>query len=209
MKPGPVRMTGVLTAWNDGRGFGFIAPTLGGTDIFVHVSAFPEGSERPAVGDEIDYVLQLSPDGRPRAASARLQRRAPVPARVRRAVPPPRSSPFGYLSILAFGCIVLISSQLAPVPLWVFVLYGGASLVAFIAYAVDKRAAQLQAWRVEEGSLLALGLIGGWPGAILAQQVFRHKTLKVSFQRMFWVTVVLNVLGFVVLSWIARVTEIV
>jgi uncharacterized membrane protein YsdA (DUF1294 family) len=51
--------------------------------------------------------------------------------------------------------------------------------------------------------LLALGLACGWPGAIIAQQVMRHKTLKMSFQVVFWVTVVVNVVAFVVFSWVA------
>ncbi len=197
-------MRGMLTAWNDARGFGFIAPTLGGVDVFVHISSFPSGSPRPVVGDEVDYLLQFSSDGRPRAGDARLIPAAPVPVRERRSAPPPRSSPFGFLAILAFACVVLITSLLQPIPLWVLVLYGGASVVAFVAYAFDKRAAQVQGWRVEEASLLALGVVGGWPGAIVAQQVLRHKTLKASFQGMFWISVVINVLGFVGLAWVAR-----
>lgn len=197
-------MTGVLTTWNDERGFGFVAPTLGGADVFVHISSFPGGSPRPVAGDEVDYLLEFSPDKRPRASSAWLRRQVPVRSRERRSAAPARSSPFGYLAILGFGSIVLVVSSLGPIPLWGVALYAGASLVTFIAYALDKRAAQSGAWRVAEGSLLALGLVGGWPGAIVAQQVFRHKTLKTSFQWMFWVSVVVNVLAFVVLSWIAR-----
>jgi uncharacterized membrane protein YsdA (DUF1294 family) len=44
-----------------------------------------------------------------------------------------------------------------------------------------------------------LGLIGGWPGAIVAQQLLRHKTSKRSFRIAFWVTVVLNIAVFVLL----------
>lgn len=66
------------------------------------------------------------------------------------------------------------------------------SLVAFVTYGVDKDAAQRGARRVPENTLHMLALIGGWPGAFAAQQMFRHKTGKVSFQIVFWFTVALN-----------------
>lgn len=70
--------------------------------------------------------------------------------------------------------------------------YLGMSLVAGIAYAFDKSAARTQRQRISERTLLVLGLLGGWPGALLAQRMFRHKTAKASFQAAFWITIVLN-----------------
>ena len=87
------------------------------------------------------------------------------------------------------------------IPLWVAILYFGASVICFIAYAIDKKASRTGGWRVPERSLLALGVIGGWPGAIVAQQLFHHKTMKTRFRRAFWLTVVLNVSYFVLLAW--------
>lgn len=87
-----------------------------------------------------------------------------------------------------------------PLPIWVAGFYLLASIACFSAYAIDKRAAQAGQWRVSENTLLILGLIGGWPGAIVAQQTLRHKTKKVSFRFEFWVTVVVNVFVFVVLT---------
>lgn len=71
------------------------------------------------------------------------------------------------------------------------------SVVCFAAYARDKSAAKTRRWRTSEGTLLMLGFLGGWPGAILAQQLFRHKTTKASFQSKFWASVILNVAGFI------------
>jgi uncharacterized membrane protein YsdA (DUF1294 family) len=78
--------------------------------------------------------------------------------------------------------------------LWlgVLALYALASLLCFMFYALDKRAAMRGAPRTPERTLLLLGLAGGWPGGLLAQQVFRHKTAKTSFLAKFWGTVVLN-----------------
>jgi uncharacterized membrane protein YsdA (DUF1294 family) len=52
---------------------------------------------------------------------------------------------------------------------------------------------------VPESTLILLGLAGGWPGAIIAQQVLRHKSNKKDFRSAFWASVVLNVLAFVAL----------
>jgi uncharacterized membrane protein YsdA (DUF1294 family) len=67
-------------------------------------------------------------------------------------------------------------------------------------YAHDKSAAQANEWRTPEGTLLMLGLLGGWPGAIVAQQMLRHKTSKISFRIAFWLTVLVNVGAFLVFT---------
>ena len=84
-----------------------------------------------------------------------------------------------------------------PVSLWFAAGYAGLSLVAFFAYAFDKSAARAGRWRVSEGTLHSLGLAGGWPGALQAQQLLRHKSNKPSFRSVFWATVSINTAGFV------------
>ena len=56
----------------------------------------------------------------------------------------------------------------------------------FLAYRSDRRSAEAGEWRVPEATLHFVALIGGWPGAFLAQRTFRHKTSKISFQFVFW-----------------------
>lgn len=75
----------------------------------------------------------------------------------------------------------------------VIVLYLGTSIVAFFAYRQDKSAARYNQRRTPEQTLHLLGLLGGWPGALLAQKLLRHKTRKLSFQVVFWTTVLLNI----------------
>ena len=65
------------------------------------------------------------------------------------------------------------------------------SVVAFFVYRSDKRSAQAGEWRVPEATLHFIALIGGWPGAFLAQRAFRHKTSKLSFQFVFWIVVLI------------------
>lgn len=66
------------------------------------------------------------------------------------------------------------------------------SFVCFIMYGWDKRSAGRGDRRVPEKTLHLLAFLGGWPGAILGQQYFRHKTKKFSFQLVFWLLVVLH-----------------
>jgi uncharacterized membrane protein YsdA (DUF1294 family) len=73
------------------------------------------------------------------------------------------------------------------------------SLFTFMVYAWDKAAARAQRWRTAESTLHLMALAGGWPGALLAQQWLRHKSAKREFRAVFWVTVLLNVAGLVLL----------
>ncbi|NVF14171.1 DUF1294 domain-containing protein [Vreelandella maris] len=70
--------------------------------------------------------------------------------------------------------------------------YAVISMLAYITYAIDKKAAINNRRRVSEKTLHLLGVMGGWPGAFLAQQRLRHKTQKTAFQVTFWLTVVVN-----------------
>ena len=71
-------------------------------------------------------------------------------------------------------------------------IYGAASLITYVVYAIDKNAARKGAWRIPEAQLHLLALIGGWPGAMVAQQTLRHKSKKPSFRFVFRITAALN-----------------
>jgi uncharacterized membrane protein YsdA (DUF1294 family) len=77
-------------------------------------------------------------------------------------------------------------------PLLLLGLAAVCSSIAFVLYALDKRAAQKGTRRVPEATLHVWSLLGGWPGALLARRKLRHKTRKISFQIIFWLTVLLN-----------------
>jgi len=66
------------------------------------------------------------------------------------------------------------------------------SLVAFVFYGFDKRRAQKDGRRVPEKTLHIMSLLGGWPGALMGQRVFRHKTQKLRFRIVFWLCVMLH-----------------
>ncbi len=104
--------------------------------------------------------------------------------------------------LVVFAVALALATLIVPLPWWIAAVYAVVSVVTFAAYGLDKRAAgRAGARRTPESTLLLLGLVAGWPGALVAQQVFRHKTRKRSFRRAFWGTVVLNVLALAVLGW--------
>lgn len=63
------------------------------------------------------------------------------------------------------------------------------SLVSFAAYGWDKRCSTLGNRRIPERNLHLLAVFGGWPGALVGQRYFRHKTKKLPFRVLFWITV--------------------
>ncbi|MEY5098360.1 MAG: hypothetical protein RJA36_1079 [Pseudomonadota bacterium] len=84
-------------------------------------------------------------------------------------------------------------------PALLALVYIAVSTFTFLAYAIDKSAAERGAWRTPESTLHFLALAGGWPGALLAQQFLRHKSTKAEFRSVFWGTVIMNVATFLVL----------
>lgn len=181
-----MRHKGRLTDWNDDRGFGFITPALGGDRVFVHIKSFANRDRRP-VGNEI-VTYELSRDARGRRQGANVAFSGDRPGRDSRtgAATGPLIFAALFLSFLA-GAVVAGS-----LPLVVPAVYVAGSLVTFLAYARDKAAARNDRSRVPESTLHALGLLGGWPGALIAQRVLRHKSRKRSFQAVFLGTVLLN-----------------
>lgn len=79
-------------------------------------------------------------------------------------------------------------------------LYFAASVITFAVYAWDKSAARNGRWRTRESTLHLLALVGGWPGALLARQLLRHKSSKQSFGRLLYGAVLLN--GALLLSFL-------
>lgn len=98
-------------------------------------------------------------------------------------------------AVLFFG-IVGLSVFSGKIPGLVFSLYGAISIVTFFIYQADKIAARKGTWRIPEATLHLLSLIGGWPGAIIAQQMLRHKSKKQPFRFIFWITILLNLCAY-------------
>ena len=74
------------------------------------------------------------------------------------------------------------------------IVVGAMSLVCYVAYGRDKQIAINGGRRISERTLHLLEFFGGWPGALIAQRHFRHKTQKMSFRIVFWMVVVAHIL---------------
>jgi uncharacterized membrane protein YsdA (DUF1294 family) len=93
---------------------------------------------------------------------------------------------------LSFLAVIIIASFLVYLPQKIMLFYVALSVITFLTYAFDKSKAQRKVWRISEGTLHILALVGGWPGAALAQQLLRHKSSKREFRNVFWLTVIIN-----------------
>jgi uncharacterized membrane protein YsdA (DUF1294 family) len=92
----------------------------------------------------------------------------------------------------AFISVLALAWYKGRLPLLVIAVYGVVCTVTFVLYAIDKSAARRQLRRTPERTLHVLSLAGGWPGALLAQELLRHKTSKRAFLRIFWLMVLLH-----------------
>lgn len=178
-----MRYQGRITTWKDDKGFGFITPNGGGDQIFVHVSSFSNRRRRPEGDELVTYELNVDGKGRTQAnAVAFVGEKTASPGRSN--IPP--------IFALCFLAFLVLAAVAGRLPVAILALYLAASLIAFFAYAFDKSAAERSQWRTRESTLHLFALLGGWPGALAAQRLLRHKSAKISFQATFWATVVLN-----------------
>ena len=181
-----MRYQGKITIWKDDKGFGFITPNVGGNQVFVHINSFANRQRRPDGNEIVTYELKTDAKGRTQAVSVAFSDDR---------VPSTSSSVLSNSLLIlatAFLCFVAGSTLAGKLPLAVLGIYLIASAIAFVAYALDKSAARNDKWRIQESTLHLFALLGGWPGALAAQRLLRHKSKKQSFQILFWVTVVLN-----------------
>lgn len=181
-----MRYQGKITNWKDDQGFGFITPNGGGKQVFVHIKSFSNRQRRPLDNEIVTYELKTDANGRAHAENVAF-----VGERMSSATSSERSNILPILTA-AFLVFLAVSVFAGKLPFAVLGLYLATSSIAFGAYALDKSAAKNNRWRTQESTLHLFALIGGWPGALAAQRLFRHKSKKQSFKTVFWVTVAFN-----------------
>ncbi|CAI3968045.1 MAG: cold shock and DUF1294 domain-containing protein [Alteromonas macleodii] len=187
-----MKYQGRIQQWDDAKGYGFVEPNGGGTRAFTHIEAFKQRSRHPVNGDIIVYEVEQDRNGNHRACNIsllkdhkakRLRANKPTSRRKRNVI---------VLSIFS-GALALFTLS-GRLPFIVPIVYGAVSLLTILFYGIDKSAAKKEKRRVSEAKLHILSLLGGWPGALLAQQMFKHKRSKSAFMRIYWVTVLVNLI---------------
>ncbi|BHH84965.1 DUF1294 domain-containing protein [Desulforhopalus sp. 52FAK] len=177
---------GSIKKWNDDKGFGFIKPKSGGKDIFIHITEYSKAHKKPYEGLNVNYFLSSDPQGRKCAVDAR-----PVSGHKNNGRELRQKCLSLILTVVAF-CSLYLLYNLQLIPIEIIGIYLTVSVLTFVMYAKDKNAAQHNRWRTPENTLHFLSLLGGWPGASMAQGYLRHKSKKFSFRFIYWVTVILN-----------------
>lgn len=208
---------GRIEQWNDDKGYGFVRPleSQAGADAtraFVHIRTIERAGRRPANGDLVRYGIERDAKGRLNAvdvtflnasamrAMAQAKHDAKAAARERRASGQ-RMSQLRRVVFTATVAALAGGWWLGFWPVLVPLAYATMSLVTFFVYRGDKLSAEHDQRRTPEKALHMLDMLGGWPGGLLAQHVFRHKSSKAGFQFVFWITVLLNCAA---LAWLAR-----
>ncbi|PLP96292.1 DUF1294 domain-containing protein [Cupriavidus pauculus] len=181
-----MKKAGRIKSWHADKGYGFIDIHADLKDVFFHASALRTRVVQPKVGDRVSFELANGKDGRMQALNVSI---AGVPESGTGAganwLP-------AFVGVVALAAIVL-GTLGGYFPRLVGIVSVMASVIAFLAYADDKARANRKVWRIPEAHLHFVALCGGWPGALAAQHLLRHKNRKQAFQAVFWATVVLNI----------------
>lgn len=192
-----MRYQGRITDWDDEKGFGFITPNGGGQRVFFHVTSRSSRHWRPTGGELVTFETQQDQRGRPQAIRVALVGLNPAPAIPQ--APGPGVPALVFTAI--FVAVVVGMVAMGKLPFIVLIGYVVVSCITFLAYFFDKVKAGQEQWRIREDTLQLLSLLGGWPGGLLAQRTFRHKTRKASFQFVYRTMIVLNCAA--LLLWVA------
>lgn len=191
-------LDGEIISWDDEKGYGFIR-TAKKESVFFHISAFHYTSQRPQAGQQVSFYCNRPAGSEPQKALKVVLSGHEASLFSDR--------PYDYhelnLNMRKFLCyglsgiVYLLAVNHYSAKLAAFYLL--VSAAAFWLYRSDKQTAVTQSGktgylgRVPEKKLHQIGLIGGWPGALLARGAFDHKTGKASFIRVFWLVAAINI----------------
>jgi len=212
-------LAGIICQWNDQKGFGFIKGHDGSSVFFhitslrgdcrpqVNDKVFyiPKKDEQARISAAHVRHFELKVDNPKIRVKHSVVSPTKNPYVPQRSLPLTKSKEKGTqssgrirslrLKLLLF-ILLLVLPMLGAVRvfidqqfIWVFVIYILVSLITFYLYWNDKKIAGTNQRRTPEITLHFFEFIGGWIGALVAQQMFRHKTRKISYQLKFWIII--------------------
>ncbi|MEH8019085.1 cold shock domain-containing protein [Rheinheimera muenzenbergensis] len=201
-----MQLSGTVVSWHDDKGFGFVKCDQSQQQLFFHIRDQAGGNARPEPGDRLHFTQGSDKRGRPIASQWRFSdndkasSNTPAPASHSSAATINQASQFSLLFRLSFLAAVVLALLFGKLPYVLPLLYIEASLMTYWLYKTDKEAAIARHGnRLAEESLQLFALIGGWPGAYIAQQQLAHKRSKLSFRREFGFVILGNAL---LVSWL-------
>ena len=170
-------MHGKIINYNPKKGYGFIYSETHEENIFVHHSAITNAKEL-SIGQSVEFELKRTSKGLS-AISVVAGAKQQSPYLI-----------FGFISAtITIAIFAYLSQQINPI--WAYLV--GINITTFLLYGYDKQIASSDRLRVPEWNLHGVAILGGSPAGLISQQLFRHKTLKGSFQLVYWLIVMVQI----------------
>lgn len=202
------RQQGHIKKWQEEKGFGFIE-TQNGEQLFFHISEF-KAPRRPNIGDEVVFSVGHDNQGRLQAKQIQelgfVQQKMAQKNQQIRQRNQKRSAQLEFeagqkkrlfLGMGFYGVLILLAVR-DELSWLVTGWYAALGVITYLMYAKDKAAAQNGDWRTPESTLHLLSALGGWVGAMVAQTYLRHKSQKSEFRMTYYLTVLINLAGLLV-----------
>ena len=197
-----MQLTGKVVFWRDDKGFGFVVCDQTQQKLFFHIRDHAGTEGRPQMGDTLQFSVKQDKQGRDIAApwqfvtsQSTASAASPKAAVHSDSLSIQYANQIALLFRISFLIAVIIALLFGRLLYILPLLYLEASLFTYWLYKTDKEAAIARHGnRLTEESLQLFSLIGGWPGAYLAQQQLAHKRSKLPFRREFGFVIVGNTL---------------
>ena len=172
-----VLMQGYIIHFNEDKGYGFIRSDEEEENIFIHISQVKNAKDL-SQGQEVEFSIEKTKKGLS-AINVKAGKK--------------QYSPYLIFGLLSFVFMLLVFAYLSTKIHLLVAYLISINLATFLLYGYDKFISAGESLRVPELNLQALSLLGGSPSALIAQKFFRHKTIKGSFQLVYWIIVMVQV----------------